>query len=162
VRPSHTSHPHHPHATTIAPGSHDLYPLSTGVSSQALTMGVGVPFPVYLPSVQTGPAIPNDFHAYTIGDEQHHRHYGYRIDWQVSGEYYGIEGMDWTNPPLFANPSATETISGRTYLFVNDGKHIHDIGWRQGHVLYWVSNTLTEDLTNTQMLDIAESAHVVH
>ena len=66
--------------------------------------------------------------------------------------------MNWTNPPLFANPSATETIHGRTYLFVNDGAHIHDIGWRQGHDLYWVSNTLNETLTNNQMLAIANSA----
>jgi len=134
------------------------------VTTQAVAVGVNVPFPVYLPSLQTGPAVSADFHAYTIGDEQHHRHYGYRIDWQVNGVggYYGIEGMNWTNPPLFANPTATEVIDGRTYLFVDDGSHIHDIGWRQGGVLYWVSNTLQEDLTNTQMVDIANSAHALH
>jgi hypothetical protein len=29
-------------------------------------------------------------------------------------------------------------------------------------VLYWVSNTLQENLTNTQMVDIANSAHPLH
>jgi polyisoprenyl-teichoic acid--peptidoglycan teichoic acid transferase len=157
-------HRHHHHVTTTKVGAHDLYPLSAGVTTQAVAVGVNVPFPVYLPSLQTGPAVPADFHAYTIGDEQHHRHYGYRIDWQVNGVggYYGIEGMNWTNPPLFANPTATEVIGGRTYLLVDDGSHIHDIGWRQGNVLYWVSNTLQEDLTNTQMIDIANSAQPLH
>jgi LCP family protein required for cell wall assembly len=159
-RVSHRGH-HAPARTHTAasPRANDLYPLSSGIATQALTLSPDVPFPVYLPSVQTGPATPNDFHGYTIGDEQHHLRYGYRIDWSAGseGEYYGIEGMDWANPPLFANPSATEVIDGRSYMFINDGAHIHDIGWRQGRVLYWVSNTLT----NSQMLLIAESAHAV-
>jgi LCP family protein required for cell wall assembly len=161
---AHTSHPQRHHrATTVSRSNADLIPLSAGVSANALATAVNVPFPVYLPSVQTRPALPNDFHAYTIRDEQNHVHYGYRIDWQVNGigGYYGIEGINWTTPPLFANPSQTQTINGRTYMFVDDGSHIHDIGWRQGNALYWVSNTLQEDLTNTQMLDIANSAQPV-
>jgi polyisoprenyl-teichoic acid--peptidoglycan teichoic acid transferase len=101
---------------------------------------------------------------WAIPDEQNRLHYGYRIDWQQNGVggYYGIEGINWTTPPLFANPTQTQRINGRTYLFVDDGAHIHDIGWREGNALYWVSNTLQEDLTNTQMLDIANSAQPLH
>ncbi len=160
-------HAHHHHVVhhVAAPsaGTDDLYATPSTVVTQALTLTVNVPFPVLLPTLQTGPAIPNDFHPYSIRDEQGHLHYGYRIDWQVNGVggYYGIEGMNWTDPPLFANPSATETIDGRTYMFVNDGSAIHDIGWRQHGVLYWVSNTLQEDLSNRQMLAIAQSAKPV-
>jgi hypothetical protein len=78
-----------------------------------------------------------------------------------AGEYYGIEGMNWTDPPLFSNPSATMTIGGRTYMFVDDPPHFHDIGWRAGNTLYWVSNTLNETLTNQQMLALAESARAI-
>ncbi len=59
---------------------------------------------------------------------------------------------------MFANPSATLTIHGRKYMFIDDGSHWHDIGWRSGNALYWVSNTLLEDLSNAQMLALAESA----
>jgi LCP family protein required for cell wall assembly len=159
---------HHHHATSATTaanpaGTHDLFALSAGVHTQAVAISVDVPFPVYLPTVQTGPAIPNDFHPYTIRDEQNRLHYGYRIDWQVNGigGYYGIEGMNWTDPPLFDNPTQTANIDGRTYLLIDDGAHIHDIGWRDGGVLYWVSNTLQEDLSNTQMIDIANSAQPV-
>jgi hypothetical protein len=31
------------------------------------------------------------------------------------------------------------------------------IAWREHHVLYWVVNTLLEELTNQQMLMIADS-----
>jgi LCP family protein required for cell wall assembly len=161
---SHSHHRHHttPSSSTPALGVDDLYPLSAGVSAKAGLIGVSVPFPVLLPSVQTGPATPNDFHAYTVRDEQNHPHAGYRIDWSINGAggFYGIEGMNWASPPLFANaPSAV--YNGRTYLFVDDGSHWHDIGWRVGSVLYWVSNTQLEELTNTQMLKIAESAQPV-
>jgi polyisoprenyl-teichoic acid--peptidoglycan teichoic acid transferase len=162
----HTSRrrPRRRRATTVVRVSAGLVPLSAGVSASALAIGVDVPFPVYVPGVQTRPALPNDFHAYTIRDEQNHLHYGYRVDWQQNGigGYYGIEGINWTTPPLFANPTQTQRINGRTYLFVDDGAHIHDIGWREGNALYWVSNTLQEDLTNTQMLDIANSAQPLH
>jgi hypothetical protein len=46
-------------------------------------------------------------------------------------------------------------------MFDDDGSHIHDIGWRKGNVLYWVSNTFLEDLSNTQMIDLAESAQSI-
>jgi len=166
---SHTVHQHHHthHASASASSglsSIDLYPLSSGVRTEAQRISVDVPFSVYLPSYQTGPAIPNDFHPYAIRDEHNRVHYGYRIDWlqNQDGGYYGIEGMNWTDPPLFDNPSETVKLGGRTYLIVDDGSHIHDIGWRVGHVLYWISNTLLEDLSNAQMLNLAESAQPAH
>jgi hypothetical protein len=39
---------------------------------------------------------------------------------------------------------------------------VHAIAWRQGGALYWVTNTLLEDLTNQQMLGIAQSAQPLH
>jgi LCP family protein required for cell wall assembly len=164
-----TSHHHHRHQHHVAAPSssdlvaHDLYPLTSGVSEQAFAMSVNVPFPVLLPTIQTGPAQLADVHPYKIGDEQHHLHYGYRIDWwlQSAGEYYGVEGTNWLDPPLFDNPSATEEIGGRAYIFVNDGANVQYLGWHQGGVLYWVSNTLNDSLDPTQMLDIAQSMQPV-
>ena len=72
------------------------------------------------------------------------------------GGYYDVEGMDWVNIPLFAHATA-QKIGGRKYLLVDDGSHIHDIGWRTGKVIYFVSNTLLEDLSNSQMIAIARA-----
>jgi LCP family protein required for cell wall assembly len=156
-------HHHHHHHTATAATAPGLGPLTVGVESQALTLAPDVPFAVYLPRMQQVSAAPNDFHPYAVRDEQGHLHYGYRVDWYLgtAGEYYGIEGVNWTDPPLFANPSATKTINGRTYMFVDDPPHFHDIGWRVGNALYWVSNTLNETLSNAQMLALAESAHAI-
>jgi LCP family protein required for cell wall assembly len=154
---------HHRHHHAIDAAALDLDP-DTGIDSDALTMSVAVPFAVDVPSLETGTATPTDFHAYKIDDEQGHVHHGYRIDWQVNGDggFYGIEGLDWSDPPLFANPTATRTIDGRTYEFVDNGASIQYLGWHEGKILYWVSNTLLDNLTNQQMLAIAESAQTAH
>ncbi len=92
-----------------------------------------VPFPVLYPSLQTGPAEQQQVRAYTLKDQQGIRHHAYVIVWQQNaiGGYYDFEGTDWLNPPLFAH-ARTQLIDGRTYEFVNDGSHIHVIGWRSG------------------------------
>jgi hypothetical protein len=64
--------------------------------------------------------------------------------------------MDWVNIPLFAH-ARVQQIGGRSYLIVDDGEHIHDIGWRVGRVIYFVTNTLLEDLSNAQMIAIAQA-----
>ena len=164
---THASRTHHHHhasnSSTI--GAPDLFALTADNQPAALALAPSVPFPVLLPGLETGeatandPAGPNDARAYTIADESGRLYQGYRVDWQQnSGGYYGIEGTNWLNPPLFANPSATLTIRGRKYMFIDDGSHWHDIGWQSGNALYWVSNTLLEDLTTAQMLALAESA----
>ncbi|HEY7966113.1 MAG TPA: LCP family protein [Solirubrobacteraceae bacterium] len=155
---------HHHHRTArLSSNPAGMSALPSAARSQALPLLPQVPFPVLMPTLQTLAATPNDYRAYTLPDEQGHLHLGYRVDFSDGsiGNYYGIEGMNWTNPPLFANPNATETIGGRTYLFIDDGSRYHDIGWRVGGTLYWVSNTLLEDLSNSQMLALAESASAV-
>jgi hypothetical protein len=83
--------------------------------------------------------------------------------WQQNGlgGYYDVEGVDWVNIPLFSRARA-QKIGGRSYLLVDDGSHIHDIGWRVGRVIYWVSNTLLEDLSNPQMIAIAQATRPLH
>jgi len=39
-----------------------------------------------------------------------------------------------------------------------DGGKLRLVAWRTRHAVYWVSNTLSLDLTNTEMLGIARSA----
>ncbi len=137
--------------------------MSSSGKAMALTAAPNVPFPLEYPSVQTGPSIPQEVHVYTLEDEHKHIHHAYVAVWQQNGlgGYYDVEGMDWVNIPLFAH-ARVQKIGGRTYLLVDDGSHIHDIGWRTGKVIYFVSNTLLEDLSNAQMIAIARATHRLH
>jgi LCP family protein required for cell wall assembly len=159
----HSSHGHHHSSRGPSLASRDLYPTTSAGESEAVKASVNVPFAVLYPSLQTGQAEQQTVRAYTLKDQQNELHHAYVVVWQqnVIGGYYDLEGTDWLNPPLFAH-AHRETIDGRSYLLVDDGSHIHVIGWRSGRVLYWVTNTLLEELTNTQMLDIAKSTGPLH
>lgn len=155
----------HGHRATHSPSNASLGLSAVSVTGRtmALTAAPGVPFPVEYPSVQTGPAVPQEVHVYTLTDQHKHVHHAYVAVWQQNGlgGYYDVEGMDWVNIPLFAH-ARVQKIGGRSYLLVDDGSHIHDIGWRTGKVIYFVSNTLLEDLSNAQMIAIARATHALH
>jgi LCP family protein required for cell wall assembly len=97
--------------------------------------------------------------AYTITDRNGHRYRAYRlVAWAGSfGEYYGVQGTNWTAAPILDNPDAERRMAGRTYQLYFDGRHLRLVAWKRANAVYWVSNTLSEALGNRQMLGIARS-----
>jgi len=73
------------------------------------------------------------------------------------GEYYGIQGTTWKDPPILRSPSNTEEHDGVRYMIFRDANRVRLIGWRTGGGTYWISNTLPENLNEQQMMDIARS-----
>lgn len=159
--PTHASSSHHRHHRShrSSPAAIGLYPTSSAGDSEAVKAAVAVPFPVLYPTLQTGQAEQQQVRAYKLFNQQRKPHHAYVIVWRqnVIGGYYNFEGSDWLNPPLFAH-ARVQKIGGRSYRFVDDGSHIHVIGWRSGRVLYWLTNTLLEELSNAQMIALAKSA----
>jgi hypothetical protein len=163
ARPS-SPHKHrhgHAHHASAGPSAADLdlYPTSSAGESEVVKAALEVPFPVLYPTLQTGQAEQQTVRAYPLKDENGRRHHAYVVVWQQNpiGGYYDFEGTDWLGPPLFAH-SRTQVIDGIAYKIVNDGEHIHVIGWISGNVLYWLTNTLLEELSNPQMIALAKSA----
>jgi polyisoprenyl-teichoic acid--peptidoglycan teichoic acid transferase len=142
------------------PSAVGLYPVSESIRNEAVKMATQLPFPVVLPGLQTGPAEPQEAHSYRLRDREGHPHHGFVEVFQQSpiGGYYDVEGLNWTDPPLVANVTQTQDIGRRHYMLVDDGAHIHVIAWREHGVLYWVNNTLLEELSNSQMIYLAQSA----
>jgi LCP family protein required for cell wall assembly len=158
-----TSSSRHARHGSYSPAAIGLYPASQSGREQAFHAAVVTPFPVVYPDLQTGPAVPEGIHAYTLEDRRRHRHHAFVEVFKQNplGGYYDVEGMDWTDPPIIAHVNQEVDLGGRHYMIVDDGSSIHVIAWRQGGVLYWVSNTLREDLSNPQMINIAQSAHAL-
>jgi polyisoprenyl-teichoic acid--peptidoglycan teichoic acid transferase len=97
---------------------------------------------------------------YAIADRGGHRHQAYRLvvaEDATQGQYYGIEGTSWRNPPILNGSHATRRMAGRSYDVYYDGSHIRLVAWHTSHGAYWVSNTLSRDLSNRAMLGIARS-----
>ena len=98
---------------------------------------------------------------YVIEDGTGERHAAYRLVLEedaTEGQYYGVQGTTWTNPPLLNARHRTVSYDGRDYELYADGKRLRHVAWRTPRGTYWVSNTLSLELTNAEMLGIARSA----
>ena len=76
-------------------------------------------------------------------------------------EYWGVQALKWKDPPAIANPSATRTVGGRTYLLFDHDKSLHMVAWQQNGTTYWVVNTLDDLLSNKLMMKLAQSCRRV-
>ncbi len=86
----------------------------------------------------------------------------YRLSLEVTGSdkvgaYYGIQGMGWKNAPILAAPHKDVVVDRRTFSVYLDGSKTAMVAWKTAHAVYYVHNTLTHDLTRSQMLAIARS-----
>jgi hypothetical protein len=77
------------------------------------------------------------------------------------GEYYGLQGTRWKDPPILKSPNQTKTIGGRKYEIFTDGDRVRLIAWRTKDAVYWVSNTLLQTLSRSQMIAIARSCRAL-
>jgi len=140
--------------------------------SQAGALG-RIGMPVYIPGVianqsryctndncAIGPNPDSYPRAYQIQDQSGGNHVAYRLTLVLNpalGQYYGIQGTNWQNPPILNGPNETRMVGGKKLLLYFNGHKLTLVAWRTGGSVYWVSNTLTDDLSNEQMLAIAAS-----
>jgi LCP family protein required for cell wall assembly len=97
---------------------------------------------------------------YSLPDRGGRRHQSYRLvvaENETQGQFYGIEGTTWRNPPILDGASQTVRMAGRSYSVYYDGAHIRRVAWRAPRGVYWVSNSLSRALSNREMLGIARS-----
>jgi hypothetical protein len=73
------------------------------------------------------------------------------------GEYYGIQGMTWQRAPILGKPSFTRTVNGKALFVYANGGRVSLVAWHAPWGVYWVSNTLTDNLSSRQMIGIAAS-----
>jgi polyisoprenyl-teichoic acid--peptidoglycan teichoic acid transferase len=148
---------HHTNTSSV-PG---LVDATAQGKDQAVLADPKLNFPFYFPGLRnsTGAYASTAPRIYTIKDEVGKKHQAYRlvISKGIAGQYYGVEGMTWKNPPLLDNPDEKRRVNGRRLLIYRDGSAIRMIAWKTSRAVYWVSNTLTKDLTNRQMIAIAAS-----
>ncbi|HEX8977479.1 MAG TPA: LCP family protein [Solirubrobacteraceae bacterium] len=98
--------------------------------------------------------------AYPLRDRSRRPYPAYRMTLVLNsllGQYYGVEGTTWQHPPLLDKPSGTKVVAGKKLLLFAQGGALVDVAWRTPGAVYWISNTLTGDIPNRQMVDIAAS-----
>jgi LCP family protein required for cell wall assembly len=79
---------------------------------------------------------------------------------------FGVQWTSWTNAPVLDSPAETRLVTGadhrqrRWQLYYNGG-NLHRIAVINGASVVWITNSLTDDLTNKTMVAIARSLRPV-
>jgi len=118
--------------------------------------------PVYFPKARLsrgGYVKATSPRSYEIFDRNKNRYRAYRIALShgENGQFYGVQGTTWKAAPILDNPTDEVRMRKRTYKRYFDGRKIRLIAWETPKAVYWVSNTLSQKLTNKQMMGIARS-----
>jgi hypothetical protein len=145
--------------------------------AQAAALGAGK-LPVYYPRASAsgsryctdgtcteGPIANSYPRRYAIRARDGTRYPAYRMTLVLNpalGQYYGVQGTTWQQAPILDSPGATRTIGGKHLLLYFDGSQLTTVAWKTGGAVYWISNTLTADLSPGQMLGIAASLTPAH
>ncbi len=123
----------------------------------------GIKYPVYYPTKRTrGALFAGKPEVYSIKHEgTKYRSYRMVTKRGLLGEYYGLQGTTWRDPPILKHPSEERTVDGRKYKFFYAGDRLRVISWRTNKGVYWVSNTLLQSLSKKQMLEIARTSRTL-
>jgi polyisoprenyl-teichoic acid--peptidoglycan teichoic acid transferase len=120
-------------------------------------------FPFYFPTqilAGSGYASTVPMRVYGLRDESGRIHRAYRLVLSTGRDvpqYYGVQGTTWKDPPILKGADQTRTIAGRKLRIYEDGNKIRMVAWRTSKAVYWISNSLDEELTRDQMLGVAAS-----
>ena len=140
------------------PGMPVYYPRLIATDSDYCTEAVGNCDDDQEPALEYAHSYPRQYLIPVPGEGKRPAYRMTLVINSVLGEYYGIQGVKWKNPPILNDPTETKVIHGRKlYLYADDGGHLTQVAWHQGPDTYWVSNTLTSVIPNHELVGIAAS-----
>jgi hypothetical protein len=134
-----------------------LSPATSNEIAQQHGLAATVPFKVYYPvkRVTMAGAPLDETRFYRLNG---HPAYVVVVAEGGLGQYYDLEGTTWQNAPILRSPDQTVRVGGRTMQLYFEGQRLRMVAWHDGPAVYWVVNTLSNVLSNRQMLAIASAA----
>lgn len=142
-----------------------MAPTPASTIDRARKLAPYLPFALEYPQIRStiAGAEPDKLRLYKIHAHGHsYKSYVIVIDRGLLGQYYNVQGTTWLHPPILNNISQNVKIGSRVYSLGYSGEHITTIAWREGRAIYWIENTLSNDLSPRQMIEIAEETHPVY
>jgi len=80
-----------------------------------------------------------------------------------TGEYATVEGTTWPGaghaegPPILRSPTTVKTVNKKVLYEYSQGGHLAVVAWKTSRAVYWISNTLQNNIPNDQMVAMAAS-----
>jgi LCP family protein required for cell wall assembly len=130
---------------------------------QAVQQGLGRSLPVLFPRLRTrGSLYAGPPRVYLVrANGRGYPAYRMVLKRGLVGEYYGVQGTTWRDPPILDDASETRKLGSREYELHYDGDRLRLVAWRTPRAVYWISNTLLQSLSEGQMLAIARSTRAL-
>jgi LCP family protein required for cell wall assembly len=129
---------------------------------QGVQAGAGGSLPVFYPTLLLNSSqFSQPPRVYKLRGPDGRKYGAYRMvvnRTNANGEYYGLQGTTWRNPPILDDPTEKRRVGGREYELHFAGDRLRLVAWRTPKASYWISNTLLQTLTKKQMMAIARSA----
>ena len=72
-------------------------------------------------------------------------------------QVFGVQAIQWSNPPILDGPNATRNYKGRTLLLYFNGASLQRVAWKENGISYWLENSLTGRIPNSAMIAMAKS-----
>ncbi|HEY5318671.1 MAG TPA: LCP family protein [Solirubrobacteraceae bacterium] len=110
--------------------------------------------PAQIPTVGAYPR------KYLIRTPQHHSTPAYQMTVELNatlGQYYDIQGMTWQHAPILASPTEVRVVGGKRLDLYLEGAKLDLVAWHTRAGVYWIANTLTDNLDKQQMIGLAAS-----
>jgi polyisoprenyl-teichoic acid--peptidoglycan teichoic acid transferase len=148
----------------VVGGLEDATGLGKDQAVQAVQAGAGTTLPALYPTLRLqGSVYAGPPRVYKLRGTDGKRYGAYRMVLQTSraGEYYGLQGLTWKDPPILEGVTEDRKIGRRTYQLAYDGDRLRLVAWRTPKAVYWISNTLLLSLDEKQMLAIARSVRAL-
>jgi polyisoprenyl-teichoic acid--peptidoglycan teichoic acid transferase len=159
--PSHRQRRKRPPRSAAALGLYDASGLGEDQGLQAVQAGAGGSLPVFYPTLLLNESEFADApRVYKMRGTDGKRYGAYRMvvrKFNANGEYYGLQGTTWKDPPILDNPTETRRVGRREYELHYAGDRLRLVAWRTPKAAYWISNTLLQTLNDRQMMGIARS-----
>ena len=117
------------------------------------------PYPVLAPLRRPRGSIypPGQSRRYTIEDRAGVSRRAYRLVMRIGGASFGVQGVDWRDPPILSSPHSEVRVRGRRLSVYWDGRKPRLVAYSRDGWTFWVSNTLDRRLSSGQMLATAAS-----
>lgn len=117
------------------------------------------PFAVWAPTRRPRGAVypPGAARRYLVEDPSGTPRAAYRLVLKYQSSAFGVQGIEWLNPPILETPHSDMRVRGRSLKVYWDGRKPRLVAFQKGAWSYWVSNTLDRRLSTSQMLSTAAS-----
>jgi hypothetical protein len=120
-------------------------------------LGIEIVYPRKLPPGASFQAPPRYYTIKAGRKKKKHRSFRMVISAGRIGEYYGLQGTTWKDPPILNGPNERREVGGQKVQIYYDGPRVRLVAWRSGGATYWVSNSLLQRLSLDEMLAIVRS-----